>query len=253
MGGMAWFQLEHIAASLTRGGQVSPLFTDVNLSLEAGSIYDLSGPSGSGKSTLLRVCARMLDRSSGELYLDGTPSSKFAPAEWRRRVCLVPQKPSLVAGTVLDNLVLPWKLKVNAGTEPPSTDALAQLLVLAGLPDVEPSRDISQLSGGQAARVALLRAFATRPHVLLLDEADAALDAESAHHIGVLTRALVDSSMTCLRIRHREPDGFAVGTFHLQGGTVTYDPHGQAAGNAQLGSPEVQQARKAVGKLGARA
>ena len=88
--------------------------------------------------------------------------------------------------------------------------------------DVELGRDVSQLSGGQLARVALLRAFATKPPVLLLDEVDAALDPDSARAIGRLTRLLVGENMTCLRIRHRAADGFAAGTFELKDGALSY-------------------------------
>lgn len=137
-------------------------------------------------------------------------------------MCLVPQKPSLVAGTVRDNLLLPWRLKVRAGEAPPADDALRELLRYAELDDVGLDRDVSQLSGGQQARVALLRAFATRPAVLLLDEVDAALDDESACAVGRLTKALVGTRMTCLRIRHRAADGFASGTFSLRGGALSY-------------------------------
>ena len=146
-------------------------------------MYDLVGPSGSGKSTLLRVCARTLARDGGELFLDGAPSSSFEPVQWRRRVCLVPQQPALVGGTVRDNLLLPWTLSVNAGSAPPADGDLERLLEAADLHDVELGRNAAQLSGGQAARVALLRAFATRPRVLLLDEVDAALDDESARAV----------------------------------------------------------------------
>lgn len=219
---MSLFAAQHIEASYPRDGQEVALLHDVSFQLEAGTIYDLVGPSGAGKSTLLRVCALMLGRDGGELYLDGRPSSAYRPQEWRRRVCLVPQQAALVAGTVRDNLVLPWSLKVNAGEKPPADAALTRLLELAELADVGLERDVSQLSGGQAARVALLRAFATRPPVLLLDEVDAALDNGSACAIGRLTKALVDERTTCVRIRHRAADGFASGTFTLRAGALTY-------------------------------
>lgn len=219
---MSLFRAEHIALSYRRGGEAVPLLRDASFALEAGAICDLVGPSGAGKSTLLRACALMMARDSGELYLDGRPSSGFKPAAWRRQVCLVQQQASLVAGTVRDNLVLPWRLKVNAGTQPPADDELARLLDAAELSDVGLSRDVSQLSGGQAARVALLRAFATRPRVLLLDEVDAALDDDSALAVGRLTRSLVDERVTCLRIRHRASDGFASGTFTLADGALSF-------------------------------
>ncbi|WP_172623388.1 ABC transporter ATP-binding protein [Arabiibacter massiliensis] len=227
---MSLFRAEHIALSYRRGGEAVPLARDVSFALEAGAIYDLVGPSGAGKSTLLRACALMMARDAGEFYLDALPSAGFKPVEWRRRVCLVPQQASLVAGTVRDNLVLPWKLKVNADTRPPADEELARLLEAAELGDVELSRDASQLSGGQAARVALLRAFATRPRVLLLDEVDAALDDASALAVGRLTRSLVDERTACLRIRHRASDGFAAGTFTLAGDALSFAPAPAATG-----------------------
>ena len=227
---MSLFRVEHIALSCRRGGEAVPLLRDVSFALEAGSVYDLVGPSGAGKSTLLRACALMMARDSGELYLDERPASGFKPAEWRRQVCLVPQQAALVAGTVRDNLLLPWKLKVNAGTRPPSDEELARLLDAAELADVSLSRDASQLSGGQAARVALLRAFATRPRVLLLDEVDAALDDDSSLAVGHLTRSLVDERTACLRIRHRASDGFASGTFTLADGALSFAPAPAEAG-----------------------
>ena len=227
---MSLFRAEHIALSYRRGGEAVPLLRDASFSLEAGAICDLVGPSGAGKSTLLRACSLMLGRDSGELYLDGRPSSAFKPTEWRRQVCLVPQQAALVAGTVRDNLVLPWRLKVNAGTQPPADDELARLLDAAELSDVGLARDVSQLSGGQAARVALLRAFATRSRVLLLDEVDAALDDDSALAVGRLTRSLVDERTACLRIRHRASDGFASGTFTLADGALSFAPASAEAG-----------------------
>ncbi|MEG0096403.1 MAG: ATP-binding cassette domain-containing protein, partial [Raoultibacter sp.] len=152
---MKVFEAHHIAASYPREGKAVPLFSDVDFELEAGSVYDLIGPSGAGKSTLLRVCARMLNRDAGEFYLEGHPSGDYEAATWRSLVSLVPQKPSLIPGTVEENLRLPWKLKVRAAEVSPSDDYLRYLLDEAELSGIELNRDVSQLSGGQIARVAL--------------------------------------------------------------------------------------------------
>lgn len=218
---MKLFEARHISVGYVRNGETSSLLHDVNLSLEAGGIYDLIGPSGAGKSTLLRVLARMLPYREGELLLGGNPSSAFSPQAWRRQVALVPQRASLVAGTVRDNLVLPWTLKANAGSTPPSDEELTHLLEQAAL-DVGLDRDTSQLSGGQAARVALLRTFATRPQVLLLDEVDAALDDATSLAVSALTREVIGKQTCCLRIRHRASDGLACGVFALSDGDITY-------------------------------
>lgn len=218
---MCLFKSKDIAASYTRDATEVELFSQVSFELTEGSISDLIGPSGSGKSTLLRVLALMLDATSGTLSLKGKESTQYHPTSWRCEVCLVPQTPSLIPGTVADNLLLPWKFKVRRGGTPPDTRTLEQLLKKAGLEDIELSRDASQLSGGQAARVALLRAFAAKPKVLLLDEVDAALDDESAEMIGSLTNEMAQEGAACLRIRHRQSDGFASQTFTLQEGRLT--------------------------------
>lgn len=223
------FRAEGVSVSYPRASGSVTLLSNVGFSLDEEAIYDLVGPSGSGKSTLLRVCALMMERESGTLTLGGESSDGMPAKLWRRRVCLVPQKPSLVSGTVRDNLVLPWTLKVHAGESIPDDNALADLLARAELADVELERDVSQLSGGQQARIALLRVFAAKPEVLLLDEADAALDDDSACAIGRLTRALVGKGMTCLRIRHRAADGFAKGTFGLKDGVLSYRENASGA------------------------
>lgn len=219
---MELFEAHNLAASYPRKEGAVQLFSDLSFKLEAGNIYDLTGTSGSGKSTLLRVCALMLERTAGELFLQGRESTGFAPADWRKNVCLVPQIPALVPGTVRDNLVLPWKFKAHSDESLPSEENLQHLLECAELPDIELDRDASQLSGGQTARIALLRVFATKPQVMLLDEVDAALDDESAHAIGRLTNTLVNEETTCLRIRHRTADGFASGVFTLDQGVLSY-------------------------------
>ena len=233
---MALFEAGHIGVQFRRDGQPFAPFADVGFSLEAGCLYNLTGPSGSGKSTLLNACALMLPRSGGTLALEGVPVDRFKPTEWRRRVCLVPQAASLVPGTVRDNLLFPWTLKVNAGSPKPDDDVLNEMLSLAMLDGVTLDHAAAQLSGGQLARVALLRAFATRPTVLLLDEVEAALDGESAVAVSRLTRAMLAGGAACLRIRHRAEDGYAYGVFTLADVKMTYHQNEITADNAPAAS-----------------
>lgn len=217
---MALLDIRGLAVSLPREDGRATVFSDVSLSLDRGELCDLTGPSGSGKSTLLRACARMVEADRGELLLEGAPASGIPAAEWRRRVCLVPQRPSLVAGTVRRNLLLPWELRVRAGEEAPAESRLRRMLDEAGLEDVGLDRAVERLSGGQAARIALLRAFATSADVFLLDEVDAALDEGSAAAVGALVARMVAEGRACLRVRHRPPDGHATRRFALSDGSI---------------------------------
>ncbi|WP_165062119.1 ATP-binding cassette domain-containing protein [Adlercreutzia sp. ZJ154] len=217
---MALFEARGLTVSYRRNGISFKPFDDISFELLEGQIVDLVGPSGSGKSSLLCACARLLPEASGTLALKGVDSSSFSAEEWRRHICYVPQKPTVIAGTVRDNLLLPWSFRVRRNDNPPNDKTLCLLMDEASLGDVSLDRDAAQLSGGELARVALLRAFATKPDVFLLDEVEAALDNDSARSVSNLTRKLIGNNTACLRIRHRPPDGVADKMFRLENGKI---------------------------------
>lgn len=188
--------------------------------LPSGSVTDLGGPSGSGKTSLLLALARLVPGAQGRLVLDGRPASEVPPQEWRASVALVPQKASLVPGTVAGNLLLPWTLKVRAHTPRPPDADLRDALDAVGMGDVALERDTARLSVGQAARVALLRVVLARPEVLLLDEPDAALDDAAAALVADLTRSFCAAGGSVLRVRHRGDDGLAARRWRLEGGRL---------------------------------
>ncbi|MFA5843861.1 MAG: ATP-binding cassette domain-containing protein [Coriobacteriia bacterium] len=190
----------------------------IDLTLASGEIVDVVGPSGAGKTTLLLALARLLPSATGELELLGRPASEWDPRAWRATVALLPQVHSLVVGSVADNLLLPWRLKVRAHAAPPAAVALRAALDGLGLSDVAPERDASRLSVGQAARVALLRVLLTSPRVLLLDEPDASLDDASAAFVTDATRAFVEAGGAAVRVRHARVDDAADRRFRLAGG-----------------------------------
>lgn len=193
----------------------------VSLVLEPGEIVDVRGPSGAGKTTLLRALARLLPDVTGSLALGGRPAAELGPAEWRRRVTLLPQTAAMRPGTVRDNLVLPWDLKVRSGEHPPPDDALEQALEDVGLQAIALGRDAARLSVGQAARVALLRVMLAAPDVLLLDEPDANLDDESAAQVTAMTGRFAAEGGSVLRVRHQRGEVVPSRTLRLAGGTLT--------------------------------
>jgi putative ABC transport system ATP-binding protein len=146
----------------------------------------LAGPSGSGKSTTLRLLNRLTDPEAGTVLYRGQDVCALDPLELRREVCLVPQLPALLEGTVADNI----EFAARCGQREPDT---VRLLELAGLDGSFAERDTTKLSVGEQQRAMLARALALEPSVLLLDEPTSALDQA--------TRDAVESTLRDLRER----------------------------------------------------
>jgi putative ABC transport system ATP-binding protein len=187
------FELD--AVSLSRAGR--PVLRDLTCSLREGASA-LVGPSGSGKSTILRLLNRLTDPEQGTVAYRGSDVREREPRALRREVCLVPQLPALIEGTVAENI----EFAASQNGEQPD---LARLLQLSGLDPDYAERDSGRLSVGEQQRVMLARALALEPRVLLLDEPTSALD-EGA-------RDAVEATLTELRAR-----------LDLATVTVTHDP-----------------------------
>ncbi len=147
---------------------------DVSVEVAAGSLTALLGPSGSGKSTLLRIVAGLETADQGSVFIDGKNVTGRPPQE--RGVGFVFQHYAAFKHmTVRDNIA--FGLKVRKRPKPEIKDRVDELLKLVQL-EAFGHRYPSQLSGGQRQRMALARALAPKPEVLLLDEPFGALDAQ---------------------------------------------------------------------------
>ncbi|MFW5737385.1 MAG: amino acid ABC transporter ATP-binding protein [Spirochaetota bacterium] len=181
---------------------------DVNLSVDEHEVVCLIGASGSGKSTLLRCVNDLVEFQGGEIRLDGTSihDERFAKRELYKRVGIVFQAYNLFPHmNVLDNITLaPRKVHRTARREAESfAHELLGMFGLDGFAESYPE----QLSGGQQQRVAIVRALATRPDVLMLDEVTAALDPELIGGVLAVIRDLKTQGMTMLIVTHEM--GFA--------------------------------------------
>ena len=173
------FELDHV--TMSRGGR--EVLRDLSASLPEGASC-VAGPSGCGKSTLLRLLNRLADPDHGRVSYRGRDVRELDVLELRREVCLVPQLPALLDGTVADNIRFAARLWDR-------TPDIGRLLDLAGLDASYADRDSSRLSVGEQQRAMLARALAVEPAVLLLDEPTSALDEGARDSVEA---ALVDLS-----------------------------------------------------------
>ncbi len=185
-------------------GEVNAL-NNVSLTIGDGDIYGIIGMSGAGKSTLVR-CINMLERpTSGTVVIDGKDMALLKPDELRRErreiTMIFQQFNLLMQRNCLSNICFPMLL---AGVK--RADAVKkarELLALVGLSEKEKAYP-SQLSGGQQQRIAIARALATNPKVLLCDEATSALDPNTTHSILSLIKEINQKlNITVVVITHQ--------------------------------------------------
>jgi ABC-type multidrug transport system ATPase subunit len=155
----------------------------VDARMPGGEITAVVGPSGAGKSTLLRAVNRLVEPSSGEVYLDGEPTSALDPLALRRRVGMVFQIPALFGGSVEEAVLYGARLS-GKDADP------RRLLQMVGLDASLRGRDPRSLSVGQQQRVSIACALALGPEALLLDEPTSALDEAARRRIEELVNDL---------------------------------------------------------------
>ncbi|HMJ58093.1 MAG TPA: ATP-binding cassette domain-containing protein [Gemmatimonadales bacterium] len=155
-----------------------------HFAVPAGAMLAVVGHNGAGKSTLLRLLALLEAPTEGSVLWDGKPVPRRAPTALRRRVTLVEQRPILLRGTVLENIGFGLRVRgISRADVYKRTAEVADQLGLLSLLE----RHRTELSDGEVQRVAVARALAVRPDVLLLDEPASSADRAAA---GAMYRAL---------------------------------------------------------------
>ncbi len=211
-----------------------------DLTLGRGEFTAVMGPSGCGKSTLLNVVAGLDLADEGSILLAGEEvvgQSEDDLARMRRRhIGIVFQFFNLLEGmTVLENVALP---AIVAGTKrKPAETRARDLLDLLGLSDKAKAAP-GVLSGGQRQRLAIARALANQPTLLLADEPTGALDSEGGHEVLELFRRLHADGQTILMVTHNpEVSAGAQRIVHMRDGRVVDDGLAvNLTGDAQTGA-----------------
>lgn len=190
--------------NLTKKFKNNTIFSDINAEVHKGEVISLLGPSGAGKSTFLRCINMLGEPTSGKILLDGkdlVSSSEKELIQLRTHIGMVFQSFNLFENkTVIDNITLA-PIKVKGMSKEDAEDKAYELLKTVGLDDkanVYPD----SLSGGQAQRIAIVRALAMDPEVILFDEPTSALDPEKVGEVLSVMQDLAKKDMTMIIVTH---------------------------------------------------
>ena len=174
------------------------LLDAISFHVAQAEVLALLGPSGAGKSSLLRLLNRLDEPTAGSILLNGKDYRELPPRELRRRMGMIMQRAYLFPGTVAENVRFG---PVQHGVAISDAE-IASLLDQVGLSGYA-GRNALTLSGGEAQRVAITRALANRPEVLLLDEPTSALDEAAKRGVeGLLESLIRQRGLTCVWVTH---------------------------------------------------
>ncbi|MBQ0131626.1 MAG: ABC transporter ATP-binding protein [Comamonas sp.] len=189
----------------TQDGTSITALQDVNFAVPQGQFLTVVGPSGCGKSTLLRILAGISSPTSGEVRINGTPST--AP---QQNIGVVFQAPVLLPWlNILENALVPAKVQKRDLKE--ATERAKHFIDMVGLSGFE-KKYPKELSGGMQQRVGIARALVNKPEILLMDEPFGALDAMTRETMNnELLRIKEKSGATIMLVTHSIPEAVYLG------------------------------------------
>ena len=233
---MADVRLVELTKHYRRGTEVIRALDGVTVDIEKGEFVAVVGRSGSGKTTMLDLMGLLLKPTSGSLFIDGIDTARLGDRERAhmraRRVGFVFQEYNLLSGlNVLENVMLPLRYVQN-GKKTGAARAV-ELIDRVGLSDRIRHRP-TELSGGQAQRVAIARSMVNSPSLILLDEPTGAVDTETAQQlVDLLKRLNREDKVTIVIVTHDlDIAAQANRNIRLKDGKVLADERVEAAGAA---------------------
>jgi putative ABC transport system ATP-binding protein len=233
---MSLLTLDRVTKVYGEGPSEVDAVTDINLSVDRGTLVAVMGPSGSGKSTLLTIAGSLEEPTSGDVMIDGVALSSMSrndKARLRRRtVGYVFQEFNLLAGlTAVENVSLP--LELDGTTRRTARVAAMAALEELGL-DERAERYPDELSGGERQRVAIARAVVGRRELLLADEPSGALDSVNGESVMRMIQAACRHGVAAVVVTHdAKLATWADRVIHLRDGRLVDAPETTSAPSAQ--------------------
>lgn len=206
---MSTIVIEHLTRRYSQGAR--PAVDDVSLSVEDGEFVTLVGPSGCGKTTLLKMINRLVEPTSGRIWVNGEDTATVSPTGLRRHIGYVIQQTGLFPHLrVEDNIAAVPKL---LGWDRARIDSrVDEMLALIDLPVTYRRRFPRELSGGEQQRVGVARALAADPPIVLMDEPFGAIDAINRARLqDELLRIQTKLHKTIVFVTHDVEEAFKLG------------------------------------------
>ena len=197
----------------------------ISMSLNAGDRVAMVGPSGGGKSTLLRLLAGLIEPARGKVFVNNLQMDEIRDSDLRRLIAYVPQFPKLIDGSIRENIVF---MRSEIGND--EADRAFDLVNLCDELSEQLSDDSqvlkkggATLSGGQIQRLAIARALAGGPKVLLLDEPTSSVDADSENWIKESLKGLAPSVAVVIVSHRPEILSLCNRVIHVSAGRIRSD------------------------------
>lgn len=198
------FKLSFEQVSLTYQPEDNPALNKISLSLRSGEKIALVGPSGAGKTSIAQLILRFIEANEGEIFVNGDLIKTISPKNWRDQIAYIPQRPYLFSGSIAENILMGRPSATIEELTKAAQEGAAHEFIMK-LPDGYQTilgEGGTRLSGGQAQRIAIARAFLRDAPLLIFDEVTSSLDSENEHAIQQALQRLLERK-TAIIIAHR--------------------------------------------------
>jgi len=231
-------RLEGISKTYKVGKLESTVLSDIDLTITAGEYVSICGPSGSGKSTLLSIIGVLNGASTGRYLFDGSDITAMKQAEHarirNREIGFIFQAFNLSSEmTAAENVELPLTYRKEMGRKE-RKELVEEMLDKIGMTDFA-NHFPAQLSGGQQQRIAIARALAGKPKIILADEPTGNLDSKAAAIVmDIFDRLNAEGTTICLVTHDPRSASKAKRQIHLFDGRIVDEPHSGEDDETQL-------------------